>query len=190
MSPILKFDFQKRKQLRFSEVDYIKLHKKQGETRTSSGPIPHLLRGQYTLWGSKCLFLECPIGGSPFLKPSHIWFKSYCNVKVDINATWKTSEWKTTKHLRKIFSLVSCFSHSYCLNSRVKNVLKVDVQLWLNFYSMFNVQMVRAFFKVCLFFLFCFVFQNCQIQIFKIKNETDPVKNLKMGFFRSYDIYR
>ena len=52
MSAILKFDFQKRKQLRLS-----KLHKKepilhvtttfslkQGETRTNSGPIPHPLR--------------------------------------------------------------------------------------------------------------------------------------------------
>ena len=52
MSAILKFDFQKRKQLRFSEVNYL-LHKKdpilhvattfslkQGETRTSHGPIP------------------------------------------------------------------------------------------------------------------------------------------------------
>ena len=56
MSAILKFDFQKRKQLRFSEVNYPKLHKKdpifhvetsfslkQGETRTSHGPIPHPL---------------------------------------------------------------------------------------------------------------------------------------------------
>ena len=72
MSAILKFDFQKRKQLRFSEVNYLNykhtrtqkeekntetktnkqtkktiLHMtttvslKQGETRTSSGPIPH-----------------------------------------------------------------------------------------------------------------------------------------------------
>ena len=54
MSAIMKFDFKKRKQLRFSEV--FKLHKKdpilhvattfslkQGETRTSSGPIPHPL---------------------------------------------------------------------------------------------------------------------------------------------------
>ena len=57
MSAILKFDFQKREQLRFSEVNYLKLHKKdpilhvtttfslkQGETRTSHGPIPHPLR--------------------------------------------------------------------------------------------------------------------------------------------------
>ena len=59
MIAILKFDFQKRKQLRFSEVKskVSKLHKKdsilhvattvslkQGETRTSSGPIPHPLR--------------------------------------------------------------------------------------------------------------------------------------------------
>ena len=61
MSAILKFDFQKRKQLRFSEVNYLKskLHKKdpilhvettfslkQGETRTSHGPIPHPLTNQ------------------------------------------------------------------------------------------------------------------------------------------------
>ena len=51
MSAILKFDFQKRKQLRFSEVNYLDTQKrpnlhvtttfslKQGETRTSSGPI-------------------------------------------------------------------------------------------------------------------------------------------------------
>ena len=56
MSAILKFDFQKRKQLRFSEVNYLKYTKqtqfwkgattfslKQGETRTNSGPIPHPL---------------------------------------------------------------------------------------------------------------------------------------------------
>ena len=52
MSTILKFDFQKREQLHFSEKKLSKLHKKdtvlhvtltfslnQGETRTSSGPI-------------------------------------------------------------------------------------------------------------------------------------------------------
>ena len=50
MSAILKFDFQKRKQLRFSEVNYLNYTKKdpilpvastfslkQGETRTSHG---------------------------------------------------------------------------------------------------------------------------------------------------------
>ena len=53
MSAILKFDFQKRKQLRFSEVNYLNYTKKdlilhvttfslkQEETRTSSGPIQH-----------------------------------------------------------------------------------------------------------------------------------------------------
>ena len=53
MSAILKFDFQKREQLRFSEVNYLNYTKKdpilhvattlslkQGETRTSHGPIP------------------------------------------------------------------------------------------------------------------------------------------------------
>ena len=53
MSAILKFDFQKRKQLRYSEVNYLNLTKtdpilhvkttfslKQGETKTGSGPIP------------------------------------------------------------------------------------------------------------------------------------------------------
>ena len=56
MSTVLKFDFQKREQLRFSEVNYQKYCKKdpilhvatkfslqQGETRTSHGPIPHPL---------------------------------------------------------------------------------------------------------------------------------------------------
>ena len=56
MSAILKFDFQKREQLRFSEENFSKLRKKdpilhvattfslkQGETRTSHGPIPHSL---------------------------------------------------------------------------------------------------------------------------------------------------
>ena len=56
MSAILKFDFQKRKQLRFSEVKLSKRHKKdpilqvtttfsliQGETRTNSVSIPHPL---------------------------------------------------------------------------------------------------------------------------------------------------
>ena len=63
MSAILKFDFQKRKQLCFSEVNYLsKLHKKdlilhvtttfslkQGETRTSHGPIPHPLSEHYLI---------------------------------------------------------------------------------------------------------------------------------------------
>ena len=53
MSAVLKFDFQKRKQLRISEVNYLNYTKKtqflhvtttfslkQGETRTSHGPIP------------------------------------------------------------------------------------------------------------------------------------------------------
>ena len=56
MSAILKFDFQKRKQLHISEVNYLNYTKKdpilhvattfslkQGETRTSHGPIPHPL---------------------------------------------------------------------------------------------------------------------------------------------------
>ena len=54
MSDILKFDFQKREQLRFSEVNFLNYTKKdpilrvastfslkQGETRTSHGTIPH-----------------------------------------------------------------------------------------------------------------------------------------------------
>ena len=57
MSAILKFDFQRREQLRFSEVNYLNYTKndpilhvvttfslKQGETRTSHGSIPHPLR--------------------------------------------------------------------------------------------------------------------------------------------------
>ena len=57
MSAILKFDFQKREQLRFFCSKLSKLYKKdpilhvpttsslkQGETRTSHGPIPHPLR--------------------------------------------------------------------------------------------------------------------------------------------------
>ena len=56
MSAILKFDFLKREQLRFSEVNYLNYTKetkilhvatifslKQGGTRTSHGPIPHPL---------------------------------------------------------------------------------------------------------------------------------------------------
>ena len=56
MSAILKFDFQERKQLRFSEVTYLNYTKKdpilyvtttfslkQGETRTNIVPIPHSL---------------------------------------------------------------------------------------------------------------------------------------------------
>ena len=57
MSAILKFDFKKRKKLRFSEVNDFNFTKKtqfcmrqlhfnlkQGETRTSSGLIPHPLK--------------------------------------------------------------------------------------------------------------------------------------------------
>ena len=56
MTAILKFGFQKRKQLRFSEVNYLNYTKKktilhvattfslkQGETRANSVPIPHSL---------------------------------------------------------------------------------------------------------------------------------------------------
>ena len=58
MSAILKFDFQKE-QLSFSEVNYLNYTKrpilhvattfslKQGETRTSHGPIPHPLMLQF-----------------------------------------------------------------------------------------------------------------------------------------------
>ena len=59
MSAILKFDFQKRKQLHFSEVNYLNYTKKdpilhvtttfslkQGETRTNSVRIPHPFRGR------------------------------------------------------------------------------------------------------------------------------------------------
>ena len=62
MSAIVKFDFQKRKQLRFSEVNYLNYTKKdpilhvattfpvkQGETRTSHGPIPHSLSHVFVL---------------------------------------------------------------------------------------------------------------------------------------------
>ena len=58
MSAILKFDFQKREQLPFFWSKLSKLHKKdqilyvattfslkQGETRTSHGPIPHPVNG-------------------------------------------------------------------------------------------------------------------------------------------------
>ena len=57
MSAILKLDFQKMKQLRFSEVNYLNYTRKdpilhvtttvslkQGETRTRSGPIAHPLK--------------------------------------------------------------------------------------------------------------------------------------------------
>ena len=59
MSAILKFDFQKRKQLHFSEEDYLNYRKKdkilhvtmtfslkQRETRTGSGPICDPLRSK------------------------------------------------------------------------------------------------------------------------------------------------
>ena len=61
MSAILKFDFQKREQLHFSKVNYLNYTKKdltlhvattfslkQGETRTSHGPIPHPLNWVFT----------------------------------------------------------------------------------------------------------------------------------------------
>ena len=66
MSAILKFDFQKRKQLRFSEVNYLTYKKdpilhvtttlslKQGETRTSSGPISPPLRVHNQVISSGC----------------------------------------------------------------------------------------------------------------------------------------
>ena len=50
MSAILKFDFQKREKLRFSEVNYLNYTKKttfsikQGDTRISHGPTPHPLK--------------------------------------------------------------------------------------------------------------------------------------------------
>ena len=77
MSTILKFDFQKRKQLRFPEVNYLNYTKtdpilpvattfslKQGETRTSHGPIPHPLNHypvQIYHYG-KCLWLHTQQG--------------------------------------------------------------------------------------------------------------------------------
>ena len=61
MSAILKVDFQKRGQLRSSEVDYLNYTKKdpffhvattfslkQGETKTSHGPVPHPLNNSFS----------------------------------------------------------------------------------------------------------------------------------------------
>ena len=66
MNAILKFDFQNREQLRFSEVNYLNdtkigpvLHVattfslKQGETRTNHGPIPRPLRQSVTLFATE-----------------------------------------------------------------------------------------------------------------------------------------
>ena len=63
MSAILKFNFQQRKQLRFSEINYQNYKKKkmhvtttfslkQGETRTNSVPIPHPLKPSHTFFSS------------------------------------------------------------------------------------------------------------------------------------------
>ena len=73
MSAILKFDFQKRKQLRISEVNYLNYTKKdpilhvtttvslkQGETRTSSLPIPHPLK-DITKPRENCKLKECTV---------------------------------------------------------------------------------------------------------------------------------
>ena len=80
MSAILKLDFQKKKtktktkkQLRFSEVNYINYTKKdpilhvtttfslkQGETRTSSKPIPHPLKFA-CLYSFECIFMLNPV---------------------------------------------------------------------------------------------------------------------------------
>ena len=73
MTAILKFDFQKRKQLRFFWSKFSKLHKKdpilhaatifslkQGETRTNSVPIPHPLMA--SLGRLEALFLDLTSG--------------------------------------------------------------------------------------------------------------------------------
>ena len=70
MSAILKFDFQKKKTITFFCSKLSKLHKngpslhattafflKQGETRTSSGPILHPLRMFFLVCLFVCLFL-------------------------------------------------------------------------------------------------------------------------------------
>ena len=78
MSAILKFDFQKRKQLRFSEVKLSKLHKKdpmlhmtttfslkQWETRTNI-PIPHPLRHiSMLLLNTNCRYCNLQSGDLP-----------------------------------------------------------------------------------------------------------------------------
>ena len=89
MSAILKFDFQKREQLRFFLSKLSKLHKKdpilhvattfsqkQGETRTSHGPIPHPLSKSETIcynnqetWSGSGLALCC---NNPF-RLNSIW---------------------------------------------------------------------------------------------------------------------
>ena len=75
MSAILKFDFQKWKQLRLSEVNYLNYTKKdqishvtatfslkQGETRTNSVPISHplsqIIYSDQILQYLKCWYLE------------------------------------------------------------------------------------------------------------------------------------
>ena len=78
MSAILKFDFQKKKSITFFGSKLSKLHKKdpilyvattsslkQGETRTSHGPIPHLLNNSSRFSVEKQLYDACNFLGSP-----------------------------------------------------------------------------------------------------------------------------
>ena len=93
MSAILKFDFQKREKLRFSEVNYLNSHKKdpilhvtttfslkQGETKTSHGLIPHTLSMLSSFCFQISTLLVCLVGDEitqlNFLFGTHVlwWF--------------------------------------------------------------------------------------------------------------------
>ena len=91
MSAILKFYFQKRKQLRFSEVNYLNYTKKdpmlhvtttlslkQGETRTNSVPILHRLSKFLDLRG--VLHLLPKISMFCALRVLEIVFVRFCKI--------------------------------------------------------------------------------------------------------------
>ena len=116
MSAILKFNFQKKKTITFSEVNYLNYTKKdpilhvtttfslrQGETRTNSVPIPHSLSYQELYTGIKNLRVpisERPSPGSHFYQQ-----KEKQNIKKMPQPT--APSWKVRPSTRKTGFLFS-----------------------------------------------------------------------------------
>ena len=147
MSAILKFDFQKRKQLRFSEVNYLKLHKKdpilhvttafslkQGETRTNSVPIPHPLKHRF------CLNLSESLTSTSIMKFKELIL--FSNI-VDINflSAHLLPGWLIRN---KLNSLKSFFNFCKKLN-QIKGVC-------FDFYWIFSIERVGTIFLTVIFF--------------------------------------
>ena len=124
MTAILKFNFQKREQLRFSEVNYLIYTKKtpivhvattfslkQGEIRTSHGPIPHPLKPKQ---GFQLILLNWGGDVGVFLWVWCVWGDGYiCLYGWDVLEGWECigKEGEEKLHHYIIFVTLSSLVH-------------------------------------------------------------------------------